>query len=621
MARSIRVGEFDVWRPGYAGKSVSVVIAGTTTPASLFSDPGLSIAVANPQTLQSMTDDAGTSYGKWTNPIYVGTPYQLIIDADDTTGIQRLPFYDLAEVDLSDGTVIPEDGTEARTIAAAVGDVIRVPAYGELTQVAASNNTILTNAIGAASARGGGEVWIPPGNWPFTQLTIPANVILLGDGRGVTTFRSQVAGKVLTLGGDRAGLRRLTLDGVSVLAGSIGVYGVGRTEPIFDDAEVKRFEIGIQLKGGDRARFWEAFVSNCTTGCDFRGDQDTAGTNLGGPLRSLFWKGGKVDLCTSVGVLLNFIDKLVQGISFHDVEFLSNGGTAIKWNGARQVMLRSCRWNGNTKNIEVQDDANTAQRANNTVRLLDVVGGRFTGGENRFNGTAEKVRFIECHVENVSWNLTTPTTPIILRDCYEDASTTATGDTTKMLRQTGAYTGKISGVTTDATATTAWSLEMDPGETCRIKARIIGRQRDGVHKAGGEIHATATRAGADISFGSASATPSVGSTVTGGTSGASARIVAVSGTTSGTLTLRDIVGTFQTGETLTTSAGQTMTATSGISSPSVTVHSTAAVGTDYKSNSNWAWAIDASASLLRVRVTGDTAQIVEWSVEVDAMRP
>lgn len=621
MARSIRVGEFDVWRPGYAGKSVNIYIAGTTTLASVFSDPALTIAAANPQVLQSMTDAGGDSYGKWTAPIYVGVPYQLLIDANDRTGVQQLPVYDVSGFDLSTSIVTPTGGTVTRTIAAIAADEVHVEAFGTLGVTAAANTTILTNAIGVASARGGGDVVIPPGSYPFNQLTLPAKVRLRGHGRGVTTLTSQVADKVITLSGDRAGLVGLTLDGVSVLAGSIGVYAVGRTEPVFLDAEIKRFDTGIHLKGGDRARFRDAYVSNCGVGVDARGDLDAAGTGLGGDLRTLYWHGGKVDLCTTAGLRFNFIDKLVQGIHLQDVEFLSHTGAAVKVNGARALRLTDCRWNGCTTDVDVQDDSNTAQVANNTVRLMEFEGCRFQGGTVKFNGTAQRVRFRACSFENVSLNLTTPTNPIILLDCYEDSATTATGDTSKVLRQSRGFVGQISGVTTDATQITAWSLQLDPGEMVRIGMRVIGRQRDGVNAAAGRMEASASRAGATLTFDTASATLTAGAIVTGVTSGASARIVGVSGTTSGTLTLRDIVGAFVNGENLTFSTGQTAHCTGTLSSPSVTVHSTAAVGTDYKSDAAWTWTVDASASLVRLRVQGNTSQIVEWTVEPDVLRP
>ena len=53
------LGDFDVWQPTYGAATVLAVIAGTTQRARLFSDPGLTTEIANPQTLLTMTDENG----------------------------------------------------------------------------------------------------------------------------------------------------------------------------------------------------------------------------------------------------------------------------------------------------------------------------------------------------------------------------------------------------------------------------------------------------------------------------------------------------------------------------------------------------------------------------------
>ena len=45
------------------------------------------------------------------------------------------------------------------------------------------------------------------------------------------------------------------------------------------------------------------------------------------------------------------------------------------------------------------------------------------------------------------------------------------------------------------------------------------------------------------------------------------------------------------------------------------------IGTIYESDSAWDFTVDASASQVRVKVKGATSKTVEWSVQIDVMRP
>jgi hypothetical protein len=625
MPRSTRVAEFDVQRPGYGGKTVTVYVGGTTTPASVYSDPALTVAAANPQTLtNTLGPDGVTAYGKWIAPIYVGTPYELKVGGTDATGIERLPLYDFDGVDMSTGTAEATRGTVARTLAAHFDDVIHVSDFGTLGNSSAANTTTLAAAIGAAATQQGGKVLVPPGNWTFTTLTLPAGVILAGDGSGVCTLRSLEAQAVVTLGGNGAGLAGITLDGVNLLTASIGVYAVGRTDVVLDDVVVKRFDTGIHVKGGDRMVARRFYLSNCNKGADFRGDDDASASAAGGPFRGLLWEGGKVDLCTTWGVKFSFIDDIVQGADIFSVDFLSNACPAVFLNGARSVQLDGCRWASNTTNIQIQDDTNASRIADNTARQFAVNNGRMNAGQILFNGICDKVLFDRCDFVNISFVLSIPTNAILLLDCREDAACTSTGATSKLLRYARSGRGQVPGVTTDNTWTIAWSLSLNPGEIVRLRGRFLARQRDGVNQLSGEIVATGSRAPANLGFDTAVGTLAIGSIVSGGTSGASGRVVSSTQSgTAGSLGVRDIQGIFVVGETLATSTGQTARCASPLDTPAVTVNSAdvASVTPAPKTDSTWDYTVDAQTPLVRVKVKGGASQIVEWLVEVDVMRP
>lgn len=612
--RSISVSEFSIWRPGYAGATVEILVAGTTTRASVFSDPTLSTPAANPQTLLSRTE-GGVGFGRFAGPVYVGVPYQLVIGSDSQTGVMRLPLYDLNAADASTATVLStRSGAVARSLRAIVNDTIQVADFGTLGATAAANNTILAAAIGIAGAQGGGDVILPAGSFPFTSLTLPANVRLVGQGRGVTTIRSLEASAVITLGGAGAGLRDLLLDGTSLLSGSIGVLAVGRNEIVFENVEVKRFDTGLLLRGGINPRFRDFIINNCNRGGRMRGDLNTSGGGGGAALRDLDWLGGAVTANLTSGLELVYLDAAVEGASIKNVLFDSNTGDAVLLTGARSSLFSSCRWISNTTNMRVADVAGDAA---GTVRSLTVQGGSFTDGEMRWDGRCEAVVYQTCTFSGASLIASVPQNAIVLRDCTEDSTTASTGAVERIMRTSGRRTGLFTGQTTDATALPIWQFDLAPGEVARIRARVTGRQANGTNTASYGVEGVVTRAGATMTFGSASSTLAAGATVTGSTSGATAIVTAVSGTTSGTITLRSISGVFQSGEGLTFSGGQTASATGSLVTSNAALAGVAATGFTHETDAAWDATIDASGSQARVTVTGKAAMTVTWEATVE----
>lgn len=623
MPQSQRIHEFDAWRPLYGGAQVRVLVAGTSTLASCYSDPALTVAVANPITLITTKDSLGIQYGKFLSPVYVGVPYQLVINDADTTGIQRLPIYDLVGMDASKAKVRSLRGSILTDLDAWLDSPIRTTAFGTLGTVSATNTTILSSAIAAAASQGGGIVQLPPGNFPFTTLTLPQGVVLRGEGRLATTIRSVEAQSVITLGGDYAGLEDLTLDGVNLVAGSNGLAAVGVDWVGLRRVTIKRFDRGIFLKGGVQHKYEDLHVSGCNTGAELRGDKDAAGTKQGGPYLDLAWESGVVELNVNFGLILSYEDDSVNGCVIKGVQFTSNIGPGLKINGARQTRLLGCRWTGNTVSIDVADDSDTSKAAFNTVKGLHITDGTMTGGMAKFDGTCEDVQFEAMDFSDVDFNLTIPDRPITLVDCTEDSQVTVAGATEKLGRLSHVDKADFPGVTTDATVTTAWARELEPGEIIRARLRAMANQRNGQDFAALEAIVTASRPGATISYDTAPLAPVVGTIVSGNVSGASARIIAVShaGTT-GSLTLRSITGTFQVGETCQTTDAKTLRVTVGLSSPAAVVNATDAIGTQHKSAGATAWALtaDATGSLVRARVTGEAAKTIEWLVQVDLVR-
>jgi hypothetical protein len=614
----MRVEEFDVWRAGYAGATVEIYQAGTSVLAPVFSDPLLTTPAPNPQQLRSFTDANGVTYGRWVVPIYVGVPYTLTINGEGSSGIQRLPLYDLANADASLATVQgARPGAVPRTLRAIVDDTIPVRAFGALSASATSNTTIITAALGAAAARGGGVVLLPEGSHPINALTLGANVRLKGEGRGVTTLRSPLGQQIITLAGAGAGLAGLTLDGQSANPASIGVLSVGQDDISFDDVEVRSFETGVILRGGRSVRASGFVVASCQRGVRLRGDTNVDGA--GAPLRDFAWRGGSVTACTLAGVIAEVIDAEVHGVLFDNVRFEANSGTALHLIGARMVSLRAGTFLQNIVNLQVEDATTPAYAAINTVRGVLVQSTSFNTGEIRCNGACESVAFDGCDFRGAAWVASVPQNHIVIRNCGEDAGTGQTGVVERLMRQRETRGGQFRGTSTDASFITLFQFELDPGEVVRISASVVGRRMNGTALASYAADGIFSRPGAELSFISASTTLTAGTFVTGATSGATARCVNVVQTnTTGTLTLRDVVGTFQAGETLIFSGGNTAVAAAGlvVANATIATGSPTAIGSTFEDVAAYDMTMDVTGALARVRVRGEVGHTVEWIGEI-----
>ena len=613
-----RIAEFDLWQPNYGGASVTVYKAGTTTKADIYTDEALSVVASNPQTLDTLSAN-GISYGKWTQSIYTQQAYELDIDSTDQTAIVRPPLTTLDGQDASDATVIPTGGTVATALDNILGRVVNAEDYGALGAVAATNTTTLTAAIAAASANSGGRVILPEGTFAFTTLSLSAGVVLEGEGRGVTTLTSTTAGNCITVAGDKAGLSRLTLDGLTNVASSVGLYAKAHDELVFNDVEIKRFVTGLHFKGGRRFKWDWVFVSACGTGVKFHGDNDAGGGADGDELRELIWNAGKVDLCTVTGIDFSYEDKPCRNNTVRGVFFESNTGTAVNINGARGTRLPETSWLGNTTDLAVDDDSLTTV-LDNTVIGLTVGPGVMNGGAVTFTGTCQDVIFDTMEIEDVDITLTAPDNAILARDCTEDSSVTINTDGDKWTRWRSITRGISDGLTTDATVTKAWAIDLPPGSVCYLEAKVIGNQRNGESRGEYHISTSANRDGSTLDYDTQTANFTVGDVLTGGTSGATARIIADSDAgATGSLTLRDIVGTFQDDEIITDPSGGSADVNGTITHVNAALlGAVTALRAAREDVAGWDATFVANGTEIELRVTGAASTTIEWRCDVDA---
>lgn len=616
MAVQRALPDFELWRPTYAGAQVFVYLSGTTTLASLFFDEALSMPAANPQVLQTLTI-ADVQYGRLEQPVYTGQGVQWEINGS-RSGVLRPPLTTMDGVASSKALVTAAGGGNPRELEDIAADVVNVEDFGVIGTSAATNTIALNAAIGTVAARGGGDVVLPSGNIPFTTLNLPTGVRLVGQGRGVTILESTTNQRVIELGGDRAGFASLTLDGINLVPGSVGVFSKGRAEVRFDDVEIRRFETGLHFRGGRRAAWRDLYLTNCITGAKLHGDLATLDSGGGDEWTNNAWVGGRVIQCTGIGVELSYEDTFNRQNALVDVGFESNTGIALKVNGARFTKLQDVWMESNTVNLDIRDDDDTSRQAENTVENFHWRGGGINGGAINLRDTLLDVILEGLSLRSVAFTLTTPKSNILLLDCIEDAGVSISGNGQYLVRFQSIGDGASSGITTDATVTKAWATgELAPGQVVYLEGVAIGNQRNGTNTAEYSIAVSAKRPGSLLSYDTQVVNFTVGSLLTGQTSGATARILADSDSgTFGTLTLREIVGEFIDNETITDGAGGIALANNALVPQSVTLLGSVLRVRDREDVAGWTADFVANGGEVELRVTGAAATTIEWTTRV-----
>jgi hypothetical protein len=619
---SVRLADFDTWRPGYGLATVSVLIAGTNDLATIYTDEGLTQTTGNPQILSERISADNISYGRWAQPLYIDVPYELVINVVDRTGVIRPGLTTLDGEDASLALVTATGGEEAVTLADHLARRVDVRDFGEFIAVGetgastATNTATLAAAIGAAGAMGGGYVETPSGTYQFTDMTIPQGVVLRGQGRQATTLQSTKAGQVVIIGGERAGLSRVTIDGISSATNSIGLYAENQDQIVLDDVEIKRFATGIYRKGGQDAAWRQLYVSDCTIGYKAHGDNASGD---GGLLAFNVWDGGRIELCSDKGVELKNVDLLCTHQLFYGVVFDSNTGTAVHVEGARNTAFHDCEWDGNTVDLVIKDG--TPATATNTVIGFEIIGGSITDGTMDLRGNLEAVAFRRVELTDVAVTLTTPSHNILVEDCREISGVTLAGVSTAWQRHKTYDRGSSSGITTGSTATKVWAIALEPGQQVYLEGKVVGRQRNGIGTAFYHIAVSAGRAGASLAYDSQTANFTVGAVLTGATSGATGRITADSDAgTTGTLTLQDVDGVFVDNEALTDDQAGAATCNGALSfTNAALVGTVASIRAAQETDATWDATFVANGPEIELRVTGASSKTIEWTSDVDVV--
>lgn len=609
-----RVADFDTWRESFGGASIEFLRPNSEERVSIFSDPQATIQLEQPIILDTR-NQGDRNYGKFEFPIYVQENYQLRINGVDQTGIIAQAILALQGRDIGEALAKAARGNRFRRVTDHLDNEIRALDYGELGDSSATNTLTIERAIGAAAGQGGGRVRLPRGTYQITTLTLPVGVILSGEGQAATTLQSEEASDVITLSGDGAGLEELTLDGLNLNAGSVGVAGIGIANAVLRLVTVKRFRVGIRFRGLTQSLWIALSVDNCFDGVELLGDLDSGGSTNGGPVEANEWIGGIISNHTTTGLKLFFEDQVLRNNTFRDLQFLNNTGTAILIEGARYTRFETPGFNGNTKSLDIKDGSDMSQVALNTILGFFMTGGRMNGGEVEFAGTCRTVTFKEMAFAGVAFTLTAPKNNIMIVDSTEDAQTNSAGTVLRLQRiSTHDLEAETTGVTTDATPTVAWDRELRDGENAIVEAKIVGNRRDGVGHALYHIEQAVQRPGATLNYDNLLVAFTVGQIVTGQTSGATGRITADA---SSALTLRTITGTFQDNEQIKDEGtGEATVNGALVQNNAALLGSITNVITPIETTAAMAAIFTVSIGNVEVSLTGVASQIWDWTVRM-----
>lgn len=623
-SQGMLVYEFDLWQEGYAGAIVNILRAGTTDIIPVYRDINLTIPADNPHTLLSREDDTGATYGKFRYSLYSPYSYELDIQNVQQSGIQLVPITTLDGEDASLAEVTIPNSTLNRSLEDRFADVIRLVDYGEVVDNTDTNTTNLNSAISAASAQGGGVVYLPAGTIAINSINLPAKVILKGEGKSVTVIESIVGDEVITLTGDACGLMDLTIDGVDLVTGSVGIYSKAKDDVIIERVKVKRLDTGLLWLGGIDPVWRDFDIDNCVDAVRLLGDQNVNNGNDGDEISGGLWDGGVISNTTGVGLELSVRDKPVSYFTIRKVDFIDNVGAdgAVLIYGASFNVLDEVYFDGNTINLTVADNPDdTISDIHEVVGLR--ISGKFNGGTLSFDGVCQDVYLDMCQLVGVTIEANVPDNPIILRDCTE-TDVSITGDATKVNRFRTNLEGAVTGSTTNGTAVVAWKTRLEPHEIIQLEVRATAEQINGDGYAEFFEILTFRQAGATLLYDAQTANFTVGSEITGATSGATAIIAADSDSgTTGTLTLASVIGEFVDNEIITDTGG------GSARSNGVLVYGAVTTNKDelhvWGSNAGAApagWAITAVASGRegQVHITGAAATTIDWNLKISTVR-
>lgn len=618
------VWEFDVARAGYAQAVVTILRAGTTEKVPLFFDPQMTEQADNPQVLLKLVGADGRTAGRFARSVYTPYSYQADVDTSFQSGVQGMPIQSLGGQDASLALALRRGGRLMRSLEKHLAQIIYAADFGDLNDRSPIVNTdTITQALGYAAAQKGGAVVLPAGTFPWLGATVPEGVVLVGQGRNATILTSREAKRLVTIGGDRAGLAMLTLDGIDRIPDSTGIYALNRAQLVLADVLVQRIDTGMLCQGGTSHRYRDFFIDTATRGVRLLGDTNTLAAGGGGEFLDLRWDGGEVTNTFALGAELTQVDAPVRNNRIWNVDFNNNIGAdgALLISGAMHTDLGFCAFSANTHNWFVEDNTDTALSQPATIGLT-IHHTRILNGKCAFDGLCQDVLLDQLDLDGAVFEMNVPTELVVLRDSFENG-TSITGQTSNLVRQRSQDKGKVTGVTTTGTALAVIPLSMGAGEVLSVRFRATAEQWNGTDSANFVVEHSCTLSATRMNFDQQTQNFTIGNMVKGLTSGATGIIRAQNdGGATGWIDLVDVAGVFIDRELLTevSSTGNGRMNGPLVPGTASLIGTKADVAVQKTGGATaWACAMTVLNQQAYIAVQGEAGKTIKWTIEVDVL--
>ena len=633
MVATVGIKEFDLWRPGYGGATVTVVRPGTVTPIPVYLNQDGTVRAENPQTLLTLEVD-DLIYGRFKAPLYAGEDYSLVVSEGGGETITRRPLTTFDGEDAGGATLKVPNTNHARSLKSRASYHIHVLDYGDLSLSAAENSDLINTALGVAASAGGGIVQLPRAAFDIQKLNnIPSNVRLVGHGINATIMRANVAADIITLTGVRSGIEGFTLDGETLPDNSVGVRLGPRIQQNEDppalahcdikDVLVRRFAKGIEASyGGAGTVITGGAVQENTVGIELDARD--------GQIGDLIFSELDVSLNVDAGIALHSSqDHDVKDIHIRN-SWIQDGPALLDIEGAKNVIVAASSFRGGNvagisglENLSVRD---VPDHSESFVDGLLFQACAFDNMRQRFQGRCRNLRYDNSRFEGNVWELHDPDNNILLLNCDESASDAveSSGAANLVRKDSSISHVDVNGRTTDATATTAWSYTLKPGQVIFLECVAVGRQTNGTDVASYRAARGVYLAGATLTFDNGVADFEVGELISNKTRAGEARIIAKTGdTAAGTLTISELSGDFEDGDVIGTPnpAGDipnNATVNGELSYPEKVVLQSAA-DSPYSQETASGWGgLDfvENGQSVDVQVTGAAGTNIEWTVGI-----
>ena len=392
----------------------------------------------------------------------------------------------------------------------AKGGVVRAPnfGFGDVTNTDAQNGNAIDEAIGSISTVGGGRVeLVLIGTFGYDLFTMAQYVTVMGGDMYGTNLQSAYAGATVTMAHDSI-LANLTLDGVSQVAGSIGIYGdVDRM--YVRNVRVRRFEINEQHRSGIYCSWSNVYNLSGVTGFKVYTDGADNGFNVNTYL------GGKISGHTDTALHLEFVSQPI-GYNVFTCAIESNAKGVVLKGTIGTTIKRPAYLEGNTTNHLEIYDVTGGPTSYNTTTVLDGVilsgvspsttAGVYIDSVNLnfavrnctlsdhtwdiVNTGARYFAFKDCYVSGV-------TLPVTRTRFYQELSTstwpksitlpdiTSTNQPWEtIVFGTTTYEDRRTGITTaDTTPTLLYDKLLTDGKTSTIVYQVQGKSTDNLQQA------------------------------------------------------------------------------------------------------------------------------------------